>query len=240
MRFVRPSLLVLAGVVGLSGCPISARGPADASSQPTGDVGAPAPDGALPASDCGVAAGADAATPPDAAYAGPDQTVRVGASVQLDSTGSLDPTNGVLAFAWSFRSKPGGSTAALGSATDPKPTFTADKAGVYVVELTVDNGLARSAPDAVLVWARTSATLPEDPAAPAKIVVADQVLQGEVEPIGMNLTHLTGGANFATNQHFCGTGFEPTVMRRLFRIDRAGEDAEGQWLEWDGGGGIHG
>ncbi len=75
------------------------------------------------------------------ADAGPDQTVPLGSDVTLDGSGSSTST-GALTYAWSFASVPDGSTAVLQGADTITPSFTADVAGVFIVELTVSNGSA--------------------------------------------------------------------------------------------------
>jgi len=124
----------------------------------------------------GTALGAlvGAATPssksnePPMANAGITQNVSLGfvggvASkvVTLDGTGSTDPENNPLTFAWTL-TKPVGSAAVLSSATDAKPTFTADIAGPYTATLTVtDNGgLASKAPSIVTIVASITNSAP--------------------------------------------------------------------------------
>ena len=85
------------------------------------------------------------------AYAGPDQTVAVGAMVFLDGSGSADVDHDPLTFAWSFSSKPGGSIATLSDPTTANTTFTADAAGAYIVQLIVSDGALSSAPDTVTI-----------------------------------------------------------------------------------------
>ena len=87
------------------------------------------------------------------ADAGPDQTVAVGAIVQLDGSGSIDPDGQPISFGWSLTSVPDGSTAALSNPTITKPTFAVDKAGLYVVQLIVGDGLLFSPPVTVSVTA---------------------------------------------------------------------------------------
>lgn len=67
----------------------------------------------------------------------------------------------------------------------------------------------------------------------ADISVTDTVLATNAEPIGANLTSIAGGTNFAVNNHVWNSGFEPMVVRKFIRIDRAGSD----WFEWDSFGG---
>jgi hypothetical protein len=84
-------------------------------------------------------------TPP-VANAGPNQTVRVSSTVQLDGSGSSDVDNDPLTYCWSIFSKPVGSTATLSNLSAVKPTFIADKPGTYVAKLIVNDGIANSAP----------------------------------------------------------------------------------------------
>ena len=69
--------------------------------------------------------------------------------------------------------------------------------------------------------------------AAADITVTENVLADNVEPIGANLTTIAGGTNFAVNNHVWNSGFEPMVIRKFIRIDRAGAN----WFEWDSFGG---
>ena len=91
------------------------------------------------------------------AVAGPDQNVLVGATVELDGSGSVDTDGDLLTYSWSITSKPAGSTAQLsytdGVADDPAPTFVADVAGVYVIGLVVGDGKTSTTPASVTVTA---------------------------------------------------------------------------------------
>ena len=90
------------------------------------------------------------------ADAGPDQSIRAGATVFLDGTASFDDNTAtaLLLYSWSFSSLPAGSTATLTDAATATPSFVADVDDTYVVRLTVtdEDGLA-SAPDEVVVSA---------------------------------------------------------------------------------------
>jgi len=96
---------------------------------------------------------ASAPNTPPVAHAGPDQGVAAGALVTLDGTGSSDAEGDPLTYAWSLVSVPAGSGAVLSDPTAAMPTFTADLAGDYGVELVVNDGQAESAPDSVTVTA---------------------------------------------------------------------------------------
>ncbi|MEZ5291134.1 MAG: PKD domain-containing protein [Vicinamibacterales bacterium] len=82
------------------------------------------------------------------ANAGPDQVLSgPGALAQLSGSGSV----GTTTFSWTFLSMPAGSAAALSNSASPAPTFTADVAGDYVVQLVVGDGVLTSAPDTVVI-----------------------------------------------------------------------------------------
>lgn len=179
------------------------------------------------------------AKPAAAAYAGANQTVTVGANVTLDGSSSYNPQGTPLRYTWAMRSKPEGSLAVLTGDRGAKPTFQVDRNGIYLVELSVGNDDFTSLVDTVAVAAEPSAFSHASPAVPAEIVVTTQVVRSHVEPLGMNLSKIAGGTNFATNNYFHGTAFEPLLYRKLIRIDRTGEDARGRWLEWDGDQGPH-
>ena len=90
------------------------------------------------------------------ANAGTNQSVTVGATVQLTSTGSSDPEGHPLAYFWTLTSKPTGSNAQLSSTSAANPTFIADKTGTYVAQLVVNDGGAPpldSAPASVQITA---------------------------------------------------------------------------------------
>ena len=87
------------------------------------------------------------------ANAGPDQTVPVEATVQLDGSQSSDADGDELTYRWAFTTRPPGSEAVLSEPTLINPTFVVDEPGIYVVQLIVNDGLADSAPDTVTVLA---------------------------------------------------------------------------------------
>jgi hypothetical protein len=83
---------------------------------------------------------------PPAANAGPDQTVAVGSAVNLNGYGSSDGSGNPLTFQWTVASLPSGSAATLTNANSPTPSFTADLAGNYLIQLVVSDGTTTSAP----------------------------------------------------------------------------------------------
>lgn len=92
------------------------------------------------------------------ANAGSDQTVQTGDTVQLDGSGSSDPDGDPLNYSWTFASKPTGSTAALSNQTIANPTFVADTAGDYVLELVVEDGYGGRDTDQVTMTAHAPPT----------------------------------------------------------------------------------
>ncbi len=89
---------------------------------------------------------------PPTAVAGDDQSIRAGDTVNLDGSASFDDNtaSAALTYAWSFSSLPGGSTATLSGADTATPSFVADVAGTYTLELVVtDEGSLASDPDFV-------------------------------------------------------------------------------------------
>ncbi len=98
---------------------------------------------------------ADTNAPP-VADAGPDQTVKVGATVTLDGSASNDADGDPLTFKWSFVSIPEGSAVALSGPATVNPTFVIDKPGTYVVQLIVNDGHVDGAPDTVSISTQNS------------------------------------------------------------------------------------
>lgn len=88
------------------------------------------------------------------ANAGDDVTTNVGTLTPLDGSLSYDPRGRVLTYSWSVVDKPSGSTVSTISGADTVGgSFTPDVKGVYVLNLVVNNGIARSVSDAVTVTA---------------------------------------------------------------------------------------
>lgn len=87
------------------------------------------------------------------ANAGPGLSVATGTTVTLSGAGSTDPDGDTLRFSWWFVRKPQSSTAVLANATTATPSFRADIAGSYTVQLDVSDGKGGSASARVVVTA---------------------------------------------------------------------------------------
>ena len=85
------------------------------------------------------------------AYAGDNQQVEIGDTVQLDGSGSSDEDGDALTYQWSFTSRPVESNAALSDAAIVDPTFEVDVAGTYIVQLIVSDGTEDSSPDTATI-----------------------------------------------------------------------------------------
>jgi hypothetical protein len=85
------------------------------------------------------------------ANAGPNQSVAVGSTVQLDGSGSTDADGDGLSYAWTMLNRPAGSVSAISGNTGVRPTFVADRPGRYLVQLIVNDGKAGSASATVTI-----------------------------------------------------------------------------------------
>jgi len=103
---------------------------------------------------------------PPVAQAGGDQTVVAGNTVTLDGSASSDPDGGLLAYSWSFISKPEGSEAVIADPTAVQTAFIPDVPGVYVVSLVVSDGTGHSEPATVTVTVNDDSEPPGQPNQP--------------------------------------------------------------------------
>ena len=115
------------------------------------------------------------------ADAGPAQAVNAGQPVLLDGSGSFDIENDPLTYQWQFNQLPAGSTAVLSDATVVNPTFVADVAGTYVLQLIVNDGALPSQPSQVTVTA--------DAAGPTTITLTPPTAQFDTrDTLGLTVT----------------------------------------------------
>ena len=94
---------------------------------------------------------------PPVANAGGDQTVLVGATVNVNGNGSSDPDNNPLTYTWNLVTRPAGSTATLSNPNVVNPSFVADVTGIYTVRLIVNDTIVDSAPDDVTITVNPNA-----------------------------------------------------------------------------------
>lgn len=86
------------------------------------------------------------------ANAGLDKNQLVNERVVLDGSNSiLNNANGKLSYDWKIITKPFGSSAVLSFSDNVKPSLIPDMSGAYVVQLIVDNGIAKSQPAKVTI-----------------------------------------------------------------------------------------
>lgn len=161
-------------------------------------------------------------TPP-VANAGPNQTITLGATVTLNGTGSSDVDGNPLTYQWSFMSIPSGSGATLTNPTTAKPTFLVDKAGQYVAQLIVNDGLASSAPATVMI--STANTAPVANAGPNQTVGGGATVtlngSGSTDADGNALTYQWSFASVPAGS--AATLIGPTTMKPTFIVDKSGD-----------------
>ena len=112
---------------------------------------------------------------PPVADAGPNQSVAVGATVVLQGNGSHDVDGDPLTYVWTLLSQPRGSTAFLSNFRSVSPTFVADQAGTYVVQLVVNDGHTDSLPATVMI--SSGNTPPVANAGPNQVVPVGTLVQ---------------------------------------------------------------
>ena len=158
------------------------------------------------------------------ANAGADQTVILDDTVQLDGSASTDADGDPLSFAWAFTAQPAGSTSVLSDPTAIAPTFDADAAGLFVVQLIVNDGSLDSAPDTTTITVEVlpnnlpvavddAATTDEDTFVDIDVLANDSDDDGDTLTIdgvtgaanGTVGTNTTGGLRYTPDPNFNGT-----------------------------------
>lgn len=85
------------------------------------------------------------------AVAGPDQSIGLGDTVELDGTGSYDADGDEITYSWSFTTRPLASATNLDRASAARPKFVADFPGTYILQLYVGDGKLYGTPDTVVI-----------------------------------------------------------------------------------------
>ena len=143
-------------------------------------------DGKLSSAPVTVSITAAAANVAPVANAGTNQSVVLG-TITLDGSTSSDANGDIITYKWSLISKPTSSTASLTGDTTAKPTFVADRAGIYVASLVVNDGKLDSS---VVTTTVTAASANVAPVANAGIV--QSVALGPVTLDGSGSTDANG------------------------------------------------
>ena len=101
----------------------------------------------------------------------------------MSLTGGSDADGDTLTFSWSFQLLPSGSNASLTNETATDPSFTADVAGQYVVQLEVNDGSETSSPASVTITAVDSNTPPVANAGNDQNVATGATVQLDGRPV---------------------------------------------------------
>ena len=156
------------------------------------------------------------------ANAGPNQSVGVLSTVQLDGSRSSDVNGDPLTFQWSFTSRPAGSTATLVNATSVTPRFVVDKSGTYVIQLIVNDGKQNSTPEYVTISTRNSP--PVANAGPAQSATLNTTVQltgaGSTDVDGDSLTYLWSFNSVPSGSN--ATLSSTTAVNPTFVLDKPG------------------
>jgi hypothetical protein len=159
---------------------------------------------------------------PPVAVAGPDQAVPVGASVQLNGSGSYDPDGHPLTYSWTQTAGP---AVTLSSTTSAQPTFTAPATPTSLAfALVVNDGTSASTPDTVVIdvlqnVART-ATASASSESPGTQQTANKAIDGVIAGYPGDYTR-----EWATNGGRAGswltlTWSSPVTLSRVVLYDR--------------------
>ena len=156
------------------------------------------------------------------ANAGPDQSAYVGNTVTLDGSGSSDADGNLLTYTWAFTSRPSGISATLSDPNAMNPTFTVDKAGTYVVSLTVNDGTVNSTADTVTISTLNSAPVADAGTDQSPYVTETVTLNGNgsTDVDGNLLTYTWAFTSKPTDS--AATLNAENVVNPTFTVDKAG------------------
>ena len=157
------------------------------------------------------------------ANAGPNQTARPGATVQLNGAGSTDADGDPLTYFWTLIGAPRGSAAFIANFRSVQATTTLDYPGEYKIQLVVNDGHEDSLPS--LVTIATGNSKPVANAGPDQSVTGTSPVQlngsGSTDVDGNQLTYkwtlLSKPAGSA------GALSDPSAVNPKLTIDKAGQ-----------------
>ena len=155
------------------------------------------------------------------ANAGPNQTVKLNATVTLNGSGSSSPDGRSLTYKWNLTA-PSGSLATLSATNVISPSFLVDKFGTYTAQLIVNDGLSDSPASAVTI--STSHTAPVANAGTNQ----SANVQATVQLDGSGSTDIDGNLlNYSWSLISAAPGSaavlsNPNAVRPTFTVDRPG------------------
>lgn len=159
------------------------------------------------------------------ANAGPDQSVSVETTANLDAGASSDPNGDPLSFRWTLTSKPFGSLAALSNATSVRANFVPDMVGTFLATLTVNDGKIDSLPVTVVIngTAKLVVAKPIANAGPNQSVnVGTTVILDGIASNASNARTLTYRWTFASKPSASTTLVNPLTQKPTFLADTVG------------------
>jgi len=157
--------------------------------------------------------------------AGDNQNIITQGTVYLDGSGSTDVDGDRLVYRWSFSQKPDDSTASLSNEISVNPSFFADKDGVYILQLIVNDGQIDSAADTVTITAKTENVKPTANAGvDQEVTTGSQVRLDATDSTDANGDSLSYQWSFTSIPAESGaTLASPTSVKPTFTADTDGD-----------------